>query len=168
MSCCVLSITGLIRWTQNMLPMMRWTILTRWLRTLWPLLVGCSSCSHIPQGKEQVIVKSWTETCHVCVNVKCPVSVMSQTRSDEYRYEWWGDISAGILFPGPQTTLITHQLNGWNLPLLHRWWMGCGGNIQICTQRLLVLSSLLTLLLLILSPSTERCFPPRCSLMVKH
>ena len=41
--------------------------------------------------------------------------------------------------------IITLRLNGWNLPLLHRWWMGCGGNIQICTQRLLVLSSLLTL-----------------------
>ena len=73
MSCCVLSITGLIRWTQNMLPMMRWTILTRWLRILWPLLVGCSSCSHIPQGKEQVILKSWTEPC-LC---KCKMSGVS-------------------------------------------------------------------------------------------
>ena len=27
-------------------------------QTLWLLLVGFSSCSHIPQGKEQVIVKS--------------------------------------------------------------------------------------------------------------
>ena len=80
MSCCELSITRLIRWTQNMLPMMRWTILTRWLRTLWPLLVGFSSCSHIPQGKEQVIVKSWTETC-LC---KCKMSGVS----DESE-EWW-------------------------------------------------------------------------------
>ena len=39
-----------------------------------------SSCSHIPQGKEQVIVKSWTETCYV----RCKMSGVS----DESE-EWW-------------------------------------------------------------------------------
>ena len=139
MSCCELSITRLIRWIQNMLPMMRWTILTRWLRTLWPLLVGFSSSSHIPQGKEQVIVKSWTCLC------KCKMSGVS----DESE-EWWISLWVVRRYLGwdlvPSTTNNTdhhHTEVKWlESPSAAQLMDGWSGNIQICTQRLLVLSSL--------------------------